>query len=335
MRFQLETYAKDTPVANDTVHNTILNAKGTPNSRDIYKDHITWTLVNNAPTKEDKKKAKKPWPRNWMTLSVTDLAPQLLALMLFLFITIASQAQLQLSLGTMKTDTRNRAITLGIAWATNLDSLFQNSNFFSAGKRSSFSIHPSINMQTGTNDAFSSIEAKATGLLTTFKTTTVSGIVTPNTRRTFNTFPFSVGIESDNTFGFINGIVEAGWVPWYQSEPRDIPDFIKRTRFGVYLQGGYKFYSDSTGDKKIARAKGSFSIDTKRIITIQGLGIGLVGSADGWYDFFQRRTYHKIIGAARVFLSDVNFVDFEYQNGAGAPNFRQGEQYGLNLKIIF
>jgi hypothetical protein len=129
--------------------------------------------------------------------------------------------------------------------------------------------------------------------------------------------------------------VEIGWVPWYQSETRNLPDFIKRTKFGVFVQGGHKFYKDTTDTKTIGRARGNFNIDTKKLITIQGLSLGLVGDADGWYDFVNGKTYYKLEGRARVYLSDDLFTDFLIQEGSGAPNFFTGTQYGVGLTILF
>ena len=84
---------------------------------------------------------------------------------------------------------------------------------------------------------------------------------------------------------------------------------MKHTKIGVFLQAGYKFNIDTTNtvpvggqideskeavDDGIFRVKGSFAIDTKSLVEISGVGVGLVGSTDGWYDFLNSGVYYTI-----------------------------------------
>jgi hypothetical protein len=87
----------------------------------------------------------------------------------------------------------------------------------------------------------------------------------------------------------------------------------------------------------IFRAKGSFGIDTKSLIHFNGVGLGLKGIADGWYDFLHGRVYYVVQGKLRLFLteSEDKFFDFQYQKGSGAPNFNRGDQYGIGLTVTF
>ncbi|MBN2424085.1 MAG: hypothetical protein JXB44_03595, partial [Calditrichaceae bacterium] len=199
-------------------------------------------------------------------------------------------------------------------------------------------------------DAFSSVTVKATGLWMLFSTTEIAGIVTPNTSKLFHTFPLSAGIETNNLFDRINTVLEAGYVPWYQAAGRKTPEWIKRTKFGLFLQGGYKFKLDTAGvyqaggamdeskealNDPIFRAKASFGIDTKTLIKINYLRLGVVGNADGWYDFLNSEIYHRVEGKIRFYLSPKTYFDFEYQSGSGAPNFNEGEQLGMALTVMF
>jgi hypothetical protein len=55
-------------------------------------------------------------------------------------------------------------------------------------------------------------------------------------------------METNHNFSSINGIVELGWVPWYPSAGTKTNGFFKKTTLGVFVQGGYKFALDSTGN---------------------------------------------------------------------------------------
>lgn len=272
------------------------------------------------------------------------------------FITYCCYSQnnpIQIELGTIKTQLKQDAINLGINYAKSLDSLFKIQDIQFNNKSSLFQLTPEFNVQTGNNDAFSAINAKLTGLFMIFQKTSVDGILTPNTSKGFQTFPISLGIETNNKFNILNVIAEVGWVPWYQTVGNiNTPAFLKRTKFGLFLQSGYKFGIDSTGkssvggdideskestDSGIFRAKAAFGIDTKSLFQLSGIGVGLVGTADGWYDFLNRQIYYSIQGKLRFYLTSNHdkLFDFKYQKGSGAPNFNQGDQFGMGLTLTF
>lgn len=259
---------------------------------------------------------------------------------------------IELSLGTVKTDLKQNAINFGLSYLMSIDSLLEINDFLLTGDKSLLLITPNIDIKSGTGDAFSSISVMLTGLPMFFDTTNVNGIIVPNTSKTFHTFPFSIGIETNNKFNIINGIAEIGWVPWYQTTGNNLPQILKMTKFGLFLQGGYKFFIDSTGnssvggeidqssektDNAICRAKGSFGIDTKSILKFSGSSLGLVGNADLWYDFLNSKVYYTIQGKFRLYLTEnqERYFDFLYQKGSGVPNFNQGEQYGIGLTVTF
>jgi len=274
-----------------------------------------------------------------------------IVLILLLSLTVIFvKAQLQVTIAASKTELKDNAITIGLTYLRSFDSLFGDQEHFIPGKKSFFLITPELDIQTGTADAFSSITAKATGLISTFKTTTVAGLTTPDFNKTFHVFPVSIGAETNNLFNNINGIFEVGWIPYYQSYGRSSPDWVKKTNFGIFLQAGYKFGIDSMGrttiggeidkseerpDRGILRAKGEFGINTGELLTISGLKIGLVANAEGWYDALNSAVYHKLEGRARFFLNATQYVDLLFSKGSGAPLFNQAFQAGVGLTLSF
>lgn len=269
--------------------------------------------------------------------------------LLLLIITFTARSQLEVQLGASKTDLKNNAITIGLTYLKSLDSIFGFEHFV-PGKKSFFLVTPELDLHTGTEDAYSSIVAKASGLFASFKTTTVAGLTTPDFNKTFHVFPVSVGIESNNSFNTINGILEAGWIPYYQSYGRNSPNWLKKTHIGVFLQAGYKFNLDTAGsnaiggeidesseapDNGIFRAKGSAQVNTGQIINISGFRIGLVGDADVWYDFLNSEVYHKLQGEVRVYLTEDQYLSFFFSKGSGAPLFNGANQIGMGVTLNF
>ncbi len=114
---------------------------------------------------------------------------------------------------------------------------------------------------------------------------------------------------------------------------------------GVFLQTGYKFGDSSNWNPDdqsqeamrsgILRARGSFSINTRDVITVDAFRVGIVGKTNVWYDFVNRKFHSQIVGTARLRLTPTMFVDVEYQKGSGAPNFNDGDQFGTGLSILF
>lgn len=256
---------------------------------------------------------------------------------------------IELSVSTIKTELKQNGIQFGFSFLQSLDSLFERQDFLIEGEQSLFLITPRINIQNGSEDAFSNLEGKITGLIMLFDTTKVGEIIVPNTGKTFHTFPISVGVETNNMFNFVNGIAEIGWVPWYQNNPK-LPNWIKKTKLGIFVQSGYKFGIDTTTvvalggatdqskeriNHGLFRVKGSFGFETKSILNMQN--IGLVGNADLWYDILNTEIYYTIQGKVRFYLNTEkdNFIDLLYQKGSGAPNFNEGDQFGIGLTVSF
>ena len=336
----------------ETSFNQILSGKdgyGPANSKNAFMVGARWALINDAKSKEDKKKAKKPWPANWGTLTIQSLAEKLVIFLLFMLLSFQASAQkLELGVGTNVTELRKGAITIVVKYIQSFDSIWRNQDIFHAGRSSAFMLQPEIDIETGTEDAFSSINAKAVGLLMTFrKTRTQGGVEIPDFSKTFHIFPISVGVESNNLFNNVNGILEAGWVPWYQTVTNSAPEFLKSTKFGFFVQAGYKFSKSDTNqiggkadesleidNRGLFRLKGNFSVDLATI-KVGAYNIGLLGTADAWYDIINSAVYHRLDGRLRFYLASDNHLDFIYQKGSGAPNFNQGDQYGVGLIVTF
>lgn len=259
----------------------------------------------------------------------------------------------QIQLGTIKTELKNNAISVGIKYLKSLDSTFKQQDILIAKNKSLFKISPSFNVQTGTEDIFSNIDAKLNFLFLKFATTTVDGIVTPDPGKLLHCFPFAAGVESNHTFSFVNAIAEGGYVPWYQSPVNNkIPDWVKHTKLGLFVQTGYKFEIDQSDslniggeleegkektDEILFRGKGIFVIDTQRLFSMNGVGVGLTGNATGWYDLMNEEFYYSLEGCLRFYLASdkSKYFDLKYQKGSGAPNFNTGDQFGMNLTVTF
>lgn len=262
---------------------------------------------------------------------------------ILLMITVTATAQLNVELGARQTELGKGAISFGISYLKSLDSIFNGQEYFVPGKHSWFMVTPELELVSGSEDAISSIVLKATGLFNVFKTTQVSGLTVPDNSKTFHSFPVSLGIEANNSFDNVNGILEVGWVPYYQSYARQSPTWVKRSKFGIFMQTGYKFNIDSTGiggdqfasqekvRRLIARARGILSLDTDAILRIGALNIGLVGSAEGWADIVNSEFYHKLEGRARIYLTPDQYFDVIWSSGSGAPLFNEAQQVGVGF----
>lgn len=256
-----------------------------------------------------------------------------------------ARSQLTVDLGTSKTELGNAALRVGLTYLANLDSIFGGRQLFIPGKHSFFVLTPQADIQAGTEDAFTSIELKATGLLNVFKTKVVGGLINPDFSRVFHVFPMSLGAETDARFANTNAIAEIGWIPYWQSYARPGPDWVKKASIALYIQGGYKINLDSSGiggklfgteeqnHKVILRARGKFKVDTDKFFDIRGVNFGLVGTAEGWADVINSAFYHKLEGRARVFLKDDIFLDLIFASGSGAPLFNESEQYGVGITL--
>jgi len=324
-------------VTDDTILSDILSDTdgiGASNSKNIFESAIRFTIDrNNLP--------KKDWPAAWISLTVRQFCESVVIFLLLLF-PFAGSSQVVVNISASKTELKNSALTVALSYVRSVDSVISNKTYFWAGKHSSFLITPDINIETGTSDAFSSITAKITGLGMVFKTKQIGRLIAPDLHKGFHTFPISVGMETNNQFSFINGIIEAGWVPWIKS--------LSTVKVGMFLQAGNKFKTQSivdttNGGRKdesaeavgdlILRQRGFITINSPNLLTVNFFKLGFIGSAYEWYDMANGGFYYKLQATLRTFLNDGSYVDFVYMKGSGAPLFNTGNQFGLGLTLIF
>lgn len=75
MKFHLKNFNDEGVEINDnTLHNTVLSDSdgyGASNSKSIYRSSIRWSLKKYG-------HSDKPWPSNWMSMRVNELAENLI-----------------------------------------------------------------------------------------------------------------------------------------------------------------------------------------------------------------------------------------------------------------
>ena len=253
------------------------------------------------------------------------------------------------SVGYLNTVLEKNALRFAIDYSEKIEPKL---SLFVSGKNSLMSFSPDLKILLGSEDAFNGIVAKYTGNIMKFKTTTIAGIETPDLSKTFSNFPVSIGIESDKDFSFVSGLVETGYIPWYQNN-KDLKNVLRETKVGVFVQGGYKFdtstetdtitninsgdidHSEEENDNGLFRLKFSAGFSPKIYIEEENnIGFSLIGNGDAWYDIMNNEIYYHLEGALRLFYKDY-FFDIKYEKGSGAPNFNQGDQFSANLGIVF
>ncbi len=270
-------------------------------------------------------------------------------LLCFIMVMNHSYSQKEFEIKTLKSDLKNNAIGFIINYLSDYSGIDFQKNF----KKAFATLTPEIITKAGTSDAFSQITLKLSGFYLSGRDTTIAGLPhVINTTRTLHVFPASLGIETSSDFNFLNSIVEFGYTPvYYLPGNKHVSNFIKHTQFGIFLQAGYKSELDTalmskiTGGKvdesseklntTIFRSKATLNIDTKNLFQANNIGFGLIGKANYWFDFINSKSYYNIEGKFRIYLSQNKYFDLTYEKGSGAPNFNQGDQFGLGLSVAF
>lgn len=274
----------------------------------------------------------------------------ILAFSLFTLQSLAQKGQNEVSIEALRTDLKQESVSLSFKYIPVLDSVFSRKDIFAATSRSLFQLTPHLDYKAGTKDAFSYGILKLQGFFMCFSTKEIAGIKTPDTSRPFSLLPVSAGIETNKTLTSINAIAEGGYSLWYQQPGITLPTWMKKTQFGFFLQGGYKFNSDAATapmqggnvdesqeivNSGIFRMKGDVRFDTRNLIKKKTYGFGFLGDATLWYDLLHDAFYYRLEGKTRVYFSKYIYCDFTYEKGSGAPNFNHGTQYGVGLTAAF
>jgi len=250
-----------------------------------------------------------------------------------------------LSWGVARTELEKTAVRLAVDYSKNLGEMFK------PGPGYFFAMTPELQILTGTDTTFNGFVTKLSGNFVFFREDTIpGGIFIPDLSR-FKVLPVSIGLETDRSFEKINYIAELGFIPWYWNPTNtNVPEYIKKTKVGLFLQGGYKAASgdsvsttdipDESGEKidsGLLRFKISGRANTIIPLTKSedGLRISLIGSGDLWYDIINTEIYFRISAKCRLIITDDFGFDFTYEKGAGAPNFNQGDQFSANLAFAF
>jgi hypothetical protein len=248
-----------------------------------------------------------------------------------------------LSLGSVRTENETAAIRLLVEYTSELGEID-----IDITDRFWGNLSPYIRFQTGEKDAFSGIIAQLGGNFYSFSYDEVDGINVENTRAFFHVFPLGVGAETNREFNNLNALLEFGYVPWYQNIP-SLPDFIRKSKIGIFLQSGYKFKTrvietdDGSTDQirdnendPLFRLKGVFGFNPKLVFSGDGqTGVSILGHITGWWDIIDKKEYYRVDATFRIHLSSDKFFDLTYERGSGAPNFNIGDQFSANITIQF
>ena len=252
--------------------------------------------------------------------------------------------KLELSLSTIRTKAENVAVGFLVEWAEEIsvDKLIVGDEWLTE-------ISPEISIQTGDEDSFNGLTAKLKGYHAEFQDTIIGGVPAPDSLKFFSVFPFSCGLETNREFNTINALLEVGCIPFKKLSSKYF--FGLNPAIGIYLQGGYKFeiddekhLTDGAADESEEDAD-SFLLRTKLggkgDIAVYEFGvnskysINLIPEAWVWYDLANDEFYHRLVGVLRLSMDRSKHFDLKYENGSGAPNFNEGDQFSANLTVVF
>ncbi len=215
-------------------------------------------------------------------------------------------------------------------------------------------IAPDIEIRTGDESSFNAVIAKASANLVFFNTRDLNEgqdppIVVVDWERWTHVVPIAFGIEADDRFTFVNTIAEVGYTPFLLNNA--LGDDYKlglNPRAGVFLQAGGKW--DTGGDARTGNAADESEEDTDgailRLKADARVEIPLVRDAlrrqinarlgaTGWYDIAHGAWYDHYEAALLVELREHIELELKFEDGSGAPNFNEGEQFGIGLAISF
>ncbi|RJP77016.1 MAG: hypothetical protein C4524_09005 [Candidatus Zixiibacteriota bacterium] len=248
----------------------------------------------------------------------------------------------------IRTELEREAVGLLIEFSPQL-----NQGRYLSGSGGAGYLGPSFALRTGSDDAFESILAKVTGFW--IGTPPLDEDNEPDyIRHWVHVFPFSAGLETDRDFTTPAGVIELGWTPLgprgriNPARPQARFGLAPDRRFGLFLQGGYKFKAaenpaslpsgagdlDASAEKPdaaLARIKAELAYGFDWEDRVLLLPLGTV-----WYDVVNGEVYFRAEGLIRFMLvQNRYFLDFRYEKGSGAPKFNEGDQFSAGLAIAF
>ena len=254
-----------------------------------------------------------------------------------------------LVLGTARTAAEAAAVRLAVSYAEQFVPVFKpgmvlpNSD---SGTSYLLDFAPTVSIETGDNDAFNAVIAKFSGNAVWFHYKRLASIPVVDLDRVVHVVPVSAGFETDRRFDNVNALLEVGYTPLI---PRKA--IFEGLRFGVFLQGGYKFRVDTTAsgsarggardqsgerpESGLFRAQANIRLEVPLITYQEVRGFRLLLDASGWLDMAHTEWYHSLDATFKMPLTSDKSFDFTYQNGSGAPNFNKGEQFSANLSFAF
>jgi hypothetical protein len=263
----------------------------------------------------------------------------------------------ELSLGTVRTEAEAAAVKLLARYAEGLPEIFLSSaGRASVDKGWILDLSPEVSIETGDKDSFNGVIAKMTGNFMRIRLKPLEGLPekVADTEKLIHVAPISFGFEGDRNFDSVATLLETGYIPLL------IPKGLGfQHKIGVFLQAGYKFDANEEGepetggaqdqsaeeeDSSILRLKGRAGTQLCLLGQRKGClhelandkwGISFILDAAGWYDIANEKTYHSIDARLRLTLLEDRHFDLKYQDGSGAPNFNEGEEFSANLTVNF
>jgi len=211
---------------------------------------------------------------------------------------------------------------------------------------------PVVDIESSDEDGFNHVIAKLSGNMVFFpvEKQLIEGgpepVIVPG-NGLWHLIPISAGIEADDEFRFVDGLFEIGYIPWLTSGRSQPFELGWNPSIGAFLQLGYKFDArnadanrpgaaadesaedpDSGIGRLKLRARGDFAVPQFERVTLRPEGAF-------WWDFWHGEAYYRLSAIADVKLSETRSLEFRWDKGSGAPNFNDGNQFGIGLKIEF
>ena len=265
----------------------------------------------------------------------------------------AEKASYELSIGTIEAEAVKTAVGLLFKYFVKIDSIY----LFDHAKPKNicsdsgwlFHINPEINLRTGEGDVFNGFITKLNGNYIRFKTIKIGNIVTPDSSKLFHVFQFNIVLETNKHSDYVNSLFEIGYIPFLLTHKWRLG---LENRVGVFLIAGHKSEIDDDPKVETGNAVDESEEEVNSVILRTKLGgegkfdilkfgnnakysISVNPETWGWYDFANDEFYHRVVGAVCFNFPKYISLNLKYENGSGAPNFNDGEQFSINLAVNF